>query len=185
MNTSSSIFPFALKGQSNGSGLQPEDELFCSVPWALPTATMVHPVGVETRNPQPSAFARAVGGASNDWKFAQGPFPMIGTCRRGNTPKGLTAASPGLRVFEPPWDKKQVNTHLISYNYPERVEARGSNPVGVVPDLFSLSQGRPTTANPGLKACHPVGVEIGDAQPSAANVLEVRGNGNAKAAQAD
>jgi hypothetical protein len=59
-----------------------------------------------------------------------------------------------------------MNTHLISYDNPEGVEAAwrmmsdGCNPYRVEDDLFLIvSQGRPTTANPGLEAGYPFGVK--------------------------
>ena len=45
------------------------------------------------------------------------------------------------------------------------IEASGCNPVGVVCSLLSLSQGRPKTANPGLEAFHPVGVNATNSNP--------------------
>jgi hypothetical protein len=89
-----------------------------------------------------------------------------------------------------PWEKREMNTHLYLCDNPERVEAlvgsasrkgvvpRAESPHGDTTNLFaccnpfrvedvlylSVSQGRPTTANPGLCAVHHVVVKKANAE---------------------
>ena len=47
----------------------------------------------------------------------------VGVSECAGTPTGLQAVSPGLRVFELPWETNAMNNHLISYYDPEGVAA--------------------------------------------------------------